>query len=144
MIDAMLIEKKLRKIEEFLRELETVRVDSLEDFSGNIVVKRFVERNIELAVEQMIDVCRHLVCGMDWGEPENYSDCFKILAKNGVVEQEHLGLFQSMVRYRNIIIHVYDNVDDSITYGIYKKKLGDFLLFVDYARRYAQKNTQTG
>ena len=55
MIDKPLIEKKLRKIEEFLRELNTVNIESFDEFVGNIVTKRFIERNIELAIESMTD-----------------------------------------------------------------------------------------
>ncbi len=50
MIDRPLIEKKLRKIEEFLKELAIVKIESVEEFKDNIVTKRFVERNPELAI----------------------------------------------------------------------------------------------
>lgn len=35
-----------------------------------------------------------------------------------------------------MLIHIYDGVDDTITYGILKQRLGDFSLFVGYVRRY--------
>jgi uncharacterized protein YutE (UPF0331/DUF86 family) len=49
MIDGPLVEKKLRKIEDLLRELRTVSIESFDEFKENVVVKRFVERNVELA-----------------------------------------------------------------------------------------------
>jgi uncharacterized protein YutE (UPF0331/DUF86 family) len=73
MIDKHLIEKKLRKIEEFLKELKTVSVGSVEEFKKDIVVKRFIERNIELAIEQMVDICKHCISGLDLREPETYT-----------------------------------------------------------------------
>ena len=48
MIDKYLVEKKLRRIEKFLREI--VSADTPQDFdafAANIIFKRFVERNIE-------------------------------------------------------------------------------------------------
>ncbi len=53
MIDKHLIEKKLRRIEGFLREIEGAETPvDFDSFSSNIIFKRFVERNIELAVDQ--------------------------------------------------------------------------------------------
>jgi uncharacterized protein YutE (UPF0331/DUF86 family) len=114
MIDKILIEKKLRRIEEFLRELGQVEITSLENFRSGIVTKRFVERNIELAIEQMIDICRHLVSGLDLNEPETYADCLDVIAQEGVLSSENLDTFKAMVRFRNMLIHIYDGVDDTI------------------------------
>ncbi len=52
MIDKQLIEKKLRCIEKLLRELVSVKVETME---------RFKERNIELAVEHMVDILNTLI-----------------------------------------------------------------------------------
>lgn len=136
MIDKKLIEKKLRRIEEFLRELRNVQINSYENFKDNIVVKRFVERNIELAIEQMIDICRHLVSGLDLQEPESYAECFDILAKEDIVSLENLDTFKKMARFRNILIHAYEGVDDSITYSIFKDRLNDFYSFINEIRAF--------
>lgn len=139
MLDKPLIEKKLRKIEEFLRELRTVRIESFDEFKENIVVKRFIERNIELSIEQMVDICKHFISTLDLKEPETYSECFDILAKAMVIPEGTINTFKSMVRFRNILIHAYDGIDDSITYGLYKRHLEDFRTFINSIREYIQK-----
>jgi uncharacterized protein YutE (UPF0331/DUF86 family) len=47
MIDKVLIEKKLRKIYEFLNEIKPIGINSLNEFKNNVMAKRFIERNIE-------------------------------------------------------------------------------------------------
>ncbi len=136
MIDKILVEKKLRRIEEFLRELKNVEIGTIEEFKENVITRRFVERNIELAIEQMIEICKHFVSGLDLSEPETYSECFDMLAKEGVILDQSLDTFKSMVRFRNILIHAYEGVDDSITYGIYKRRLDDFEIFIKEIREY--------
>ncbi len=136
MIDKKLINRKLRRIEELLRELSLVQVDTLSDFKQNVVVKRFIERNIQLAIEQMSDICKHLVSGLDLGEPETYAECFDFLAQHAIVTRKKAAVFKDMVRFRNILIHAYEGVDDSLVYAIYKKKLKDFTAFIMAIRTY--------
>ena len=138
MIDNKLIERKIRKMEQYLRELKTVQIKSLEEFTENTIVKRFVERNIELAIEQMIDICKHLVAGLDLAEPETYAGCFDILHKNKVIPVKPLPTFKAMARFRNRLIHVYDDIDDAITFEVYTKHLQDFKAFARVIRSFMQ------
>lgn len=140
MIDKHLIEKKLRRIEDFLREIESADAPAdLDSFSTNIIFKRFVERNIELAIEQMIDVCKHFIGSLDLREPETYAECFAILGESGIIADQTVETCKSMARYRNLLIHAYDGVDDTITYGIYEKRLNDFRMFISSIRRYLNR-----
>jgi uncharacterized protein YutE (UPF0331/DUF86 family) len=141
MIDRPLVERKLRIIEDLLRELKDVKIETIEEFKNNIIVKRFIERNIELAIEQMVDVCKHLVSGLDLAEPETYAGCFDILAKEAIISGHNLDKFKAMVRFRNILIHAYEGVDDSITYGVYKRHLDDFRIFIKEIRDYLVKGS---
>ena len=139
MIDKVLIEKKLRRIEEFIKEVGSVQIKDFEEYRGDIVKKRFIERNLELSIEQMIDICRHLVSSLDLKEPETYADCLKRLSEAGIIPEEKLTTFISMVRFRNILIHAYEGVDDSITYGIYRDHLEDFREFIAVIRNFLKK-----
>lgn len=136
MIDSKLIEKKLRRIEEFLRELESVSISSINEFKDNIIVKRFVERNLELSIQEMVDICKHLISALSLSEPETYSNCFELLADSGIIKKENLPVYISMIRYRNRLIHAYEGIDDEYTYGIYHKRLPDFRIFTSEMRDY--------
>jgi len=136
MIDKVLIEKKLRKIKEFLNEIEPVKINSFEEFKNNVMAKRFIERNIELCIEQMIDVCKHIVAGLDLNEPGTYRECFEIISSNGIISKKNSNIYESMAKFRNLIIHSYDYVDDSVVYGIFKNRLTDFKTFIDEIRNY--------
>lgn len=136
MPDSEVIEKKLRRILVYLQELRRLSFMNLEDFQEDIVKKRFVERNIELCIEAMIDVCRHLVSSLNLQEPESYADCFRILARGSVITDARQKTFAEMARFRNRLIHIYDDVDDSITFDIYSNRLSDFDDFVNVIRGY--------
>jgi len=139
MLDRELIEKKLRKIEELLREMTLAKITTFEEFDKNIIVKRFIERNIELAVEQMVDICKHIVSSLDLREPQTYSECMDILHEAGIVDTKNLETYKAMIRFRNLLIHGYDAVDSSIVYGIYRKRLDDFKRFIEEVRIFLHK-----
>ena len=140
MIDKVLIEKKLRKIKEFLNEIKPIEINSLNEFKNNVMAKRFIERNIELCIEQMIDVCKHMVAGLDLKEPGSYGECFEIISSNGIISEKSYKIYESMAKFRNLIIHSYDDIDDSIVYGIFKNRLSDFTDFINEIRKYLDKN----
>lgn len=140
MIDNLLVENKLRRIEMFIREIENEKSPpNFESFSNNIVFKRFVERNIELSIEQMINVCKHFVSALDLEEPKSYANCFEIIANENIISRESLQTFKLMSGYRNLIIHGYE---DSVTYGIYIKRLNDFRLFINAVRNYLSNHVK--
>ena len=136
MIDKNLVERKIKKMEQYLREMKAVQIRSLEEFTGDTITKRFVERNIELAIEQMIDVCKHLVAGLDLAEPETYAECFELLHKKKIIPAKALPTFQAMARFRNRLIHVYDDMDDAVTFAVYNKHLKDFEVFARLIRAF--------
>ncbi|TAL67287.1 MAG: DUF86 domain-containing protein [Bacteroidetes bacterium] len=124
-------------MEDFLREIQnSPEVNKFYEFENNVQFKRFIERNIELCIEKMIDVCRHIVSHLNLKEPESYSECFEMLTKEGIISQEYLTTIQSMIKFRNLLIHAYEKIDDNITYGIYKKHLPDIKQFVHVIRKY--------
>ncbi len=139
MIDKVLIEKKLRKIEEFLKEIESVQIGDFEEFKNDIIKKRFIERNLELSIEQIIDICKHFISALDLKEPETYSECIDRLKEADIIPEGKSSIFKSMVKFRNILIHGYNGIDDSITYSIYKNHLGDFRSFITLIREHIKK-----
>ncbi|ETR68111.1 MAG: hypothetical protein OMM_10869 [Candidatus Magnetoglobus multicellularis str. Araruama] len=86
--------------------------------------------------EQCINICKHFVSALDLEEPKSYANCFEIIANENIIPLESIQTFKLMSGYRNLIIHGYDTVDDSVTYDIYTKRLNDFRLFIDAVRKY--------
>jgi uncharacterized protein YutE (UPF0331/DUF86 family) len=46
-----------------------------------------------------------------------------------------------MVRFRNFVVHRYENIDTQILFTIITKKLNEFSIFVDEIRKYGKKNS---
>jgi uncharacterized protein YutE (UPF0331/DUF86 family) len=79
---------------------------------------------------------------LDLEEPKSYANCFEIIANENIISRESLQTFKLMSGYRNLIIHGYDTVEDSVTYGIYIKRLNDFRLFINAVRNYLSNHVK--
>ena len=79
--------------------------------------------------KELLDIANHFVSFYQWREPAGYRDLLMILTEHGILPQEHLIVFQNMASFRNMLVHRYENIDDELVFGIFKKRLGDFDLF---------------
>lgn len=131
MVDKTLLSRKISKLREYIHELENSKDITWKKFKTNKRDKAFVERYLHLAIEEIFDISNHVISFHGWREPENYRDTFTVLAENKIIMSEDLKSLQNMASFRNILVHQYDNIDEEIVFGVFKKRLGDFKRFVE-------------
>jgi len=119
---------------QFIKELRELKNLNFEEFEKNVIIKRFIERNLELAIQQMIDICKHIVSKLNLREPISYADCFEVLVEEGILSEKNLEKYKNMAKFRNLLIHIYDTVNDKTTYEIFQNCLQDFEIFVKEIR----------
>jgi len=61
--------------------------------------------------------------------PTTYADSFRVLLENRVIGQRLFSAMDKMAKFRNIIVHQYEEVDAEIVTSILKKHLSDFEKF---------------
>lgn len=124
-------------MESIIRKLETIEVSlkrlrEIEDETPTFIHyqdswrnKDIVERNLQKIIEAFIDIGKIIIAYKGLQEPSNNREVFIILHENKLFPAEYLPLIEKMVGLRNILVHSYDRIDDTITYGILKRNLGD-------------------
>ena len=61
--------------------------------------------------------------------PQDYADCFSILADLQAVDSDLVDRLKKMARFRNLIVHLYWQVDDRRVYQIIQSEVGDLDTF---------------
>ena len=74
-------------------------------------------------VEACIDIANYIISAKGFRRKEAYSEMFKILGENGVLEKELSRKFQDMSRFRNLLVHRYGEVDNTRILSIVKHTL---------------------
>jgi uncharacterized protein YutE (UPF0331/DUF86 family) len=100
--------------------------------------RRFVERTLHILVEACIDIAHHILSDEGFEEPGSYSEAFRILADHGILPRDEVAVYERMARFRNLLVHYYEKVDDAVVYGVFRNHLDDFERYVTHILSYVQ------
>jgi uncharacterized protein YutE (UPF0331/DUF86 family)/predicted nucleotidyltransferase len=118
------IRANLKKLKE-LSELEKHKF--LSDYRNYDTAKY----NLQAAVEAMLDIAAHIISREGYTSPDTSADSFRILADEGIITEDMLLKFVKMTKFRNGIVHLYDQIDEEYIYQIINNNLEDIESFVD-------------
>jgi uncharacterized protein YutE (UPF0331/DUF86 family) len=69
------------------------------------------------------------------GEPETSRDVFRLLERAGIVTADLGGRLELMAGFRNVVVHLYQDVDLGIVRDVVENHRDDLLQFVAAVRR---------
>jgi uncharacterized protein YutE (UPF0331/DUF86 family) len=144
MVDKELLSRKLSRLQHYVDVLKTADDINWQKYCDDLRIKAFVERYLHLAIEELLDIANHFVSFYKWREPTGYRDLLLILTEQGILPQAHLTVFQNMASFRNMLVHRYENIDDELVFGIFKKRLEDFDLFMALIMDWAGRQEEIG
>ncbi len=127
------IEKKLRFLEQTLADLESWSLGDSVEFARNSLLRRAVERALQLAVESMIDVAERILAAQRLVPEDTAAQSLRRLQEIGILKDA--GRYAELVRFRNFIVHRYEQIEPQIVYSLAKTKLSCFRDFIDEIRR---------
>ena len=87
--------------------------------------------NLQRAVEATIDIAMYLVSIKKLGIPQNSRDAFEVLNQHNIIEDEMLNKMKSMIGFRNIAVHNYQNLNLEVLQKVIENHLEDFVRFVN-------------
>ena len=140
MVDKEIIENLCISIRGYLTELTHAQDIDWDKFVKDNRSRRFVERLLQIAIEAMIDVGHHIISDEGFREPQSYRDVFKVLYENAILPEDELPKYENIASFRNILVHHYEKIDDSIVYGVFKNNLKDIEKYVTYILSWLEKN----
>ena len=130
MVDKELLSRKISRLRTYTEALMSAEDIDWEKYKSDLRAKAFVERYLHLAIEEVIDIANHLISFFKWREPTGYRDLFQILKEHGILNEKDLPTFQNMASFRNMLVHRYETIDEELVFGLFKKRLDDFELFI--------------
>ena len=126
------IEKKIKAVQDRVKRLEQLSdtLSSFDKYQASPDSKDIAERNIQVAIEGCLDIAKIVISSKGLPEPKDNKGLFTVLAEAGILSDKSLKFMVPMAGTRNVLVHGYDKVEDSVIYGVLKRHLDDFAVFL--------------
>lgn len=133
-INYELITDKLADIKKSVALLSTIAQVEPQKFYKDEILISGVKYQLILSIEAAQSICNHLAARIAKEAPRSYADCFRILGDNGIISGELVQKLVSMAKFRNLLVHQYGKVDNSIVLDILKNSIVDLITYTNEIR----------
>lgn len=107
-----LLRRRAQEIRQATSQLRRYGDLPQEQFVADETVVDAAKYRLLVAIEAAISICTHLSARTAGISPESYAQCFQVLASNGIISGELADRLGRMARFRNLLVHLYGEVDD--------------------------------
>ena len=118
-----LLDKNLLQIRNSLKDVD------LETFKNTWTLQMMAERVLQVMVEIVIDIADRIIAIEKAGPAASSAEAIEKLVELEVIKS--VEPYKNMIRFRNLIVHQYEQIDPEIVFDIAKNKLDSFRKFRD-------------
>jgi uncharacterized protein YutE (UPF0331/DUF86 family) len=140
-LENSVLNRLFTEMNESLRKLRSLSKLSEDEFLGHYEKIDTAKYNFIVAIEAIIDICNRIISKRELGFPQDYSDVIKLMSQEGVLEGDLVGRLVEMVKFRNMLVHLYWKIENDRLYQYLKENLGDFEAFKGAIRKYLKKSS---
>ena len=112
-------------LDEYLAELRAFARWSREEYLSDPHRHHLAERFLHLACECVLDMAQHVISDMGFRQPADYRDSMEVLREEGILDDDLAERLKSWMGFRNILVHLYLDIDHGLTYDTICNELGD-------------------
>jgi uncharacterized protein YutE (UPF0331/DUF86 family) len=116
---------KAELVREMLSAIETLPLASDAEFSADVRMVAAGESFLRRSLEGLLDLGRHVLAKGFGKVVPDYAGVADALAAQGILPPESAAKLRLMARYRNRMVHFYDEVLPPELYGILARERGD-------------------
>jgi uncharacterized protein YutE (UPF0331/DUF86 family) len=135
-LDQERIIDKMDDLEQCLRELEEYLPAAVDEYLGSGMRRRACERAFQLASENLLDICNMIISDEGLGIPIDSKDSIRKLNQYDVIPESLASRLEELTGFRNLLVHHYGRVDDSIAYRCLRNESGDFYEFLEEIEKF--------
>jgi uncharacterized protein YutE (UPF0331/DUF86 family) len=129
-VDPGVLVARIARIRDELRLLGRLRGMKLEDFLASTIEQHATERELQIVIEACLDIGHHVIAREGLRRPGDYKEVFAILGEAGIVPKPLVTQLRAMAGLRNVLTHMYLDVDAERVFRFATRELGDVEAFV--------------
>ncbi len=133
--DRTVVARHLLALDEALQRLSRHTDHSRDELATDTDLRWAVERGLQLAAQNTLDIATHLAAAAGRDAPD-YASSIDRLGELGVLPAEFARDFRKVAGFRNVLVHAYLAVDLDIVHQLLTSGLEDFRVFAKHVQRY--------
>jgi uncharacterized protein YutE (UPF0331/DUF86 family) len=118
-----------------LRKLRPLTYD---EFVREHILVGAAERDFQVAIQAALDIASIILADQSVKMPRDYKDLFPALGEIGVLPADFAQKLVAMAKFRNVLVHLYLEVDLQRVYRYLQENLDDFETFASYVSEWLQ------
>lgn len=116
---------KFQQLDEYLKILEKISKTPKETFLIDKILIGSAKYYLQVSIECCLDVANHIIASEKLRAPRDYSDSFLVIQEEGLISSELGDKLRQMAKFRNRLVHLYGEIDDTNVYEYIKGELKD-------------------
>jgi len=137
-VDTTPIAERLNVIRDCVNALRELRPLTYNEFVREHVLVGSAERDFQIAIQAALDIGSLILADQRAMIPKRYSDIFPALAEISVLPAGFAQKLVGMAKFRNVLVHLYLEVDLKRVYRYLQENLDDFETFARYVSEWLQ------
>lgn len=85
---------------------------------------------LQVSIETCINIANHIIASERLCTPQDYKDSFAVLNEAGILPDDLTPTMRELAGLRNLLVHVYWDVDDEMIFEGIRAELLDFEAFI--------------
>jgi len=116
---------KFQQLDEYLKILEKISKTPKETFLIDKILIGSAKYYLQVSIECCLDVANHIIASEKLRAPRDYSDSFLVIQEEGLISSELGDKLRQMAKFRNRLVHLYGEIDNTNVYEYIKGDLKD-------------------
>ena len=117
--------QKFQQLDEYLKILEKISKTPKETFLIDKILIGSAKYYLQVSIECCLDVANHIIASEKLRAPRDYSDSFLVIQEEGLISSELGDKLRQMAKFRNRLVHLYGEIDNTNVYEYINGDLKD-------------------
>ena len=123
-------------MEESLKDWERYQRYSLEDLKKDRDKRNMILHAMLVSIQSAIDIASHLISQNGLKRPATYRETFDLLGQAGMISEELAGELSDLAGFRNVLVHIYWDLDLDVIYSVLQNDLKTLRRFRDEIKEF--------
>ena len=140
MVNLEKIDGLIRQLRQYTGYLQDITAMNEKDFLSDPFLVGSARYYLQISIETCINIANHIIASKRLRAPKDYKDTFIVLNQAGMLPDEFTETMRELAGLRNLLVHLYWEVDDQMVFHGIQSELGDFETYIDHVLDCVDRN----